>query len=228
MITDDRQNFDPDYIKKELMELDAVLIEKLSIYLLGGAVMAINELKPGTRDVDVIVENERDHKILVDCLEGCGYILMQPQNLSKPYNELSATTLENLDRFRWEIFIQYVAKKLKFSDTMKNRARSFYSGKKINVYLLSNEDIFLLKGMTERDRDLEDMAILVRSGLNYDAIIDECIDQSNKDQRGNNWEASLELKYHELKEQYGIEIPFIKKLREISEKRLASGSKRKI
>jgi hypothetical protein len=82
--------------------------------------------------------------------------------------------------------------------------------------------------MTERDRDLEDMAILVRSGLNYDAIIDECIDQSNKDQRGNNWEASLELKCHELKEQYGIEIPFIKKLREISEKRLASGSKRKI
>ena len=121
-----------------------------------------------------------------------------------------------------------MAKKLKFSDMIKNRARSFYSGKKINVYLLSNEDIFLLKGMTERDRDLEDMAILVRSGLNYDAIIDECIDQSNKDQRGNNWEASLVLKCHELKEQYGIEIPFIKKIREISEKRLARCSKRKI
>ena len=105
MIGDHRQNFDPDYIKIELMKLDAVLIEKLSIYLLGGAVIAINDLKPGTRDVDVIVENERDHKILVDCLEGCGYILMHPQNLSKPYNELSATTLENLGRFRWEIFI---------------------------------------------------------------------------------------------------------------------------
>ena len=130
MIGDDRQNFDTDYIKKELMKLDAVLIEKLGIYLLGGAVMAINDLKPGTRDVDVIFENERDHKILVDCLEGCGYILIQPQNLSKLYKELSATTLENLDRFRWEIFIQYVAKKLKFSDMMKNRARSFYSEKK--------------------------------------------------------------------------------------------------
>ena len=32
--------------KKELMELDAVLIEKLSIYLIGGVVMEINDLKP--------------------------------------------------------------------------------------------------------------------------------------------------------------------------------------
>ena len=46
MIGDHRQNFDPDYIKKELMELDAVLIEKLSIYLIGGVVMEINDLKP--------------------------------------------------------------------------------------------------------------------------------------------------------------------------------------
>ena len=48
---------------------------------------------------------------------------------------------------------------------MKLRARMLYSGEKLTVFLLSNKDIFLLKGMTERDRDLEDMAILARHGL---------------------------------------------------------------
>ncbi len=32
------------------MRLDGVLSEKLSIYLLGGVVMAMDRLKPGTKD----------------------------------------------------------------------------------------------------------------------------------------------------------------------------------
>ena len=226
MIDVNRRNFDPEYIRKELVKLDMVLVEKLTIYILGGAVMAINDIKPGTKDIDVLVQDDRDHKKLVDSLEACGYFLLQSQGLSKPYLQLSATALENLDGFRWEIFIKYVAKKLQLTDKMKIRARMLYSGEKLAVFLLSNEDIFLLKGMTERDRDLEDMAILARHGLDYDAILDECIDQSNLDQRGNNWEASLVLKCDELKERYGIEIPFIKKLRKMSEKRMASSNKR--
>ena len=51
-----RQNFNPEYIKEELTKIDTVLVEKLNIYLLGGAVMAINDLKPGTKDIDVLVE----------------------------------------------------------------------------------------------------------------------------------------------------------------------------
>ena len=47
---------------------------------------------------------------------------------------------------------------------MKQRARKRYTGIKLTVYVLSNEDLFLLKGMTERERDLEDMAILAKSG----------------------------------------------------------------
>ena len=223
-----RQNFNPEYIKEELTKIDTVLVEELNIYLLGGAVMAINDLKPGTKDIDVLVENDRDHKTLVASLEACGYILLQPQDLSKQYLELSAIALENLDGFRWEIFIRYVAKKLQLTDKMKHRAVPFYKGKKLSVYLLSNEDVFLLKGMTERDRDLEDMAILSRSGLNYNSILEECTDQSNMDKRGNNWEASLVLKCDELNVRYGIEIPIIKKLRKMSEKRLASGNRRQI
>ncbi|QRF75669.1 hypothetical protein Thermo_01175 [Thermoplasmatales archaeon] len=91
-----RGNFDREYVTKELMRLENVIREKLSIYLLGGAVMAMEGLKPGTKDIDVIVQDERDHGILVSSLEKCGYYLLQPQDLSRPYNELSATATQNL------------------------------------------------------------------------------------------------------------------------------------
>ena len=110
---------------------------------------------------------------------------------------------------------------------MKQRTGKMYTGIKLTVYVLSNEDLFLLKGMTERDRDLEDMAILAKSGLKYDIILNECIDQSNRDQRGNNWEASLELKCKELNEKYGILVPFLKKLEKIAEKRMINGNRKR-
>ena len=220
MIGSDRRNFDLEYVTKELRRLDEILREKLNIYLLGGAVMAVDGLKPGTKDIDVIVERERDHKILTNSLEGCGYHTLQPQDLTKPYNELSATIMQNLEEFRWDIFIEYVAKKLFLTKTIKQRANKIYFGKKLIVFLLSKEDMFLMKGMTERDRDLEDMALIARSDINYDLVLNECTSQSERDKRGHIWESSLYEKCEELKEKYGIDVPIRNKLRKISEDRM--------
>ena len=227
MIDPDRRNFDREYVTKELRRLDGVLSEELSIYLLGGAVMTIAGLKPGTKDVDVIVEDERVHDILVASLEKCGYHLLQPQHLSRPYNELSATAMENLEGFRWEIFVEYVAKKLALTNSIRLRTTNIFSGEKLTVSRLSNEDMFLMKGMTERDRDLEDMALIARTGIDYKLVLNECVQQSEKDQRGNIWEASLYEKCEELKEKYGIDVPIRKKLRKISENKMIKGRGRR-
>ena len=64
MISNTRRNFDQWYINKELMKLDKILGDELNIYLLGGAVMAINNLKTATRDIDVLVQKKEDLKTL--------------------------------------------------------------------------------------------------------------------------------------------------------------------
>ncbi|MHB8361528.1 MAG: DUF6036 family nucleotidyltransferase [Thermoplasmataceae archaeon] len=227
MIDSDRENFNQDYITRELNRVDEVLTEKLSIYLLGGAVMAMNDLKPGTKDIDVIVKNKGCHRILVSSLEKCDYYLIQPQDLSVPYMGLSATALQNIEGFRWEIFIKYVAKKLALTDTMELRAGKIYFGKRITVFRLSNEDMFLMKGMTERERDLEDMALIARSDINYDIVLEECKYQSKRDRRGNIWEASLYEKCEELKKKYGINVPIRDKLRKISEEKMIKAEKKR-
>ena len=220
MIDQDRGNFDQKYVKNELERLNEVLNDKLSVYLIGGAVMAIVGLKPGTKDIDVIVKGERGHRILVSSLEKCEYYLLQPQDLSRAYNELSATAMQNFEGFRWEIFVEYVAKKMALANTIKLRAGEIFSGGKLTVFRLSNEDMFLMKGMTERDRDLEDMALIARTDIDYELVLNECIDQSEKDLRGNIWESSLYEKCEELKEKYGIDIPIRNKLRKISEDKM--------
>ena len=163
MIDPDRSNFNPAYVENELDKLDGTLNEELHVFVLGGAVMAMDGLKTGTKDIDVIVGDEKSHDILNKALQSCGYILLQTQDLSRPYQELSATALQNLEGFRWEIFIKVVAKKLTLSDGMLNRARVMYKGTKLKVFRLSKEDIFLMKGMTSRDKDLEDMFLMAKS-----------------------------------------------------------------
>ncbi|MDP6155916.1 MAG: hypothetical protein QF682_07245 [Candidatus Thermoplasmatota archaeon] len=43
---------------------------------------------------------------------------------------------------------------------------------------MSPEDLFLFKSITERELDLDDMRILVESGVNWDVIFHECQKQS--------------------------------------------------
>lgn len=219
-----RRNFDPEYIRTEFAGLDNSLSKKLRVFVLGGAVMAMEGLKDGTRDIDVLTEDKKNQQILVEGLEKCHYHLLQSQDLSKAYQELSATSLENLDRFRWEIFIKYVAKKLALSRTMANRAVKMYRGKMLSVFRLAKEDLFLLKGMTERERDLEDMFLLAQSGIDYDIVFDECKRQSESDERGNVWEASLNEKLKELENSYGIHVPFRKALEKIAEEKMIDQS----
>lgn len=140
--------------------------------------------------------------------------------MSRAYQELSATSLENNDRFRWEIFIKYVAKKIALSETMMSRAVEMYQGKMLSVFSLAKEDLFLLKGMTERERDLEDMFLLAESGIDYDIVFDECKMQSEIDERGNIWEASLNEKLKELENSYGIRVPFRKAIDKIAEEKM--------
>lgn len=217
-----RRNFDLEYIKNELIILEKTINGKLTIYIIGGAVMAMDGLKPGTKDIDIIVENKYYQKLLVRSLEQCNYVTIQPQKLTKPYKELSATILENTDGFRWDIFIKCVAKGLVLSNSMKKRTISIYSGEKLTVFRLSKEDIFLLKGITPRNSDVEDMSLIAMAGVDYKIVFDECISQSDSDRKGNVWEAFLNEHCKVLQSEYEIYVPFQKELEKKATEKMLS------
>ena len=180
--------------------------------------MALAGLKIGTKDIDVIVESDRAMNNLVSTLLEERYYTVSGARLLPPYEGLSAMVLENKQGFRWDIFLKIVARKLFLSSGMKKRATLMFQGRRLIVYRLSREDIFLLKGVTERDRDLDDMYILSRSGLSYDVIFKECKHQSRKS--GRIWESALFGQCEDLRKKYDVEIPFLMKLRRLAEEKI--------
>lgn len=212
------KSFNPKYVKRELTRIDKTLLEKIKIYVTGGAVMALAGLKIGTKDIDVIVESDRAMNNLVSTLLEERYYTVSGARLLPPYEGLSAMVLENKQGFRWDIFLKIVARKLFLSSGMKKRATLMFQGRRLIVYRLSREDIFLLKGVTERDRDLDDMYILSRSGLSYDVIFKECKHQSRKS--GRIWESALFGQCEDLRKKYDVEIPFLMKLRRLAEEKI--------
>ena len=126
--------------------------------------------------------------------------------------------LENRDGFRWDIFYRKVCGALTFSTGMISRATSFYSKKLLKVMLASKEDIFLFKGITEREADLGDMRLLAESGLNWKVIEQECRYQSGSS--GMLWEYALLQNLITLRERYKIKSPIEKALQRVVEEKL--------
>ena len=101
---------------------------------------------------------------------------------------------------------------------MQRRATSLYQGTRLKVLIESKEDLFLFKGITEREADVDDIRILAQSGLNWTVISQECKSQS--DESGVCWEDALYQNLIDLKAKYSIESPIEKPLRKVAERKI--------
>ncbi len=180
--------------------------------------MATNGLKAGTKDIDIVVENRAQLEMLITALQNSGYRSLPINSMTKDYQDLSARIYENDDGFRWDIFTKVVANKLALTKSIRSRSKLSRSKTKLSLSELSKEDIFLMKGVTDRDRDLDDMSLIARSGVDYKTVFEECIIQS--DRSGKLWEMGLYEKCNELKEKYGINVPIARKLRKVAEEKM--------
>lgn len=175
-------------------------------------------LKEATKDCDVILENAKETNILVNALKNIGYYDLGDEEISNAYKKMEAYNLENSDGFRWDIFDRLVCNKLALSSEMKSRGTEFFKKSFLRVRLLSKEDIFLLKSVTEREADLVDMRLLVESGLNWQTIKQECHNQSTSS--GILWENAVYERLVDLRNKYKIESPIEKPLRRHLEEKL--------
>lgn len=73
---------------------------------------------------------------------------------------------------------------------------------KLHIYLMSREDITLFKSITERELDLKDIRTLIETGINWDIVEEECINQKDSGM----WANLLLDKLSDLYERYGITI----------------------
>ncbi len=187
------------------------ITSEIEAYLLGGENMRLKGLKPRTKDCDLVVSDKRSFNHIVETLKKMGYSSINKSRLSADDLRLAPSDiLEHPTRSRVDIFTRVIARKLALSDRMKKRVRIEVHGR-LKLGIMANEDVFLMKGVTLREGDVQDMARLAQSpGFDWQVVWDE-MERQEKD-RFERFSAVLLESLDYLYEQTGIHAPFYKKL----------------
>jgi len=214
-----RPSFDKEYLFKELDKLSSKILIPVNLFMIGGAALISYGLKEATKDIDVVLQNPDELNALINALKKLEYRNPIPIEITRPYRMMRTNEiLENKGGFRWDIFDRQVCDALTFSSEMKSRGTVFYTKGTLKIILASKEDIFLFKGVTEREADLEDMRLLAESGLNWKVIEQECRNQSVSS--GRLWENALYERLIDLKTKHKIESPIERSLKATLEEKL--------
>lgn len=167
--------------------------------------MVYNNLKPSTKDIDILFNNKDDFDNFIKASREAGFVSV---NVPVEYEHFEmATMLKNpATDWRLDLFLNKICKKFCFNLDVKKRSKLFTKIENLQVYFISFEDIFLMKSLTRRERDLEDMNTILGYGLDFKEIIKEI-----ENQKEHKWNILERL--FEFEEKYNIKLNLLTKLR---------------
>ena len=200
-------------IEKLFKEINASLRKKVKIFVIGGAVLLQQGLKPATKDIDLVVETKEEFMILKNALNSINFTVKIP-NIE--YKNMNLNQIFIRDDFRIDLFQKEICGRFSISNGMMERAITFIDLEKIKLNFCSNEDIFLFKTMTEREGDLEDCISLAKRGIKWEIILNELKNQIKKS-RQDVWITWVGERLDILEEK-GVNIPIMKEINQLRER----------
>jgi hypothetical protein len=196
-----------DYFLAEMRKVGAALTKETTVFMFGGGVMALLGLKEQTKDLDLVVLGRASGERLYKAFGAAGYHIKHA--LSPTYRQMHArAVLDNLEGFRIDLFVDRICRALDFSSGMESRSKALDLGLPLlDLRLASAEDVFILKSVTDRPRDLDDMAALAERPLDWKAIEREMIAQRRT---GGKFFMPVFLQSLEaLQADHGVDIPIL-------------------
>ena len=162
-------------IRRQFSELAGLIEDGLTVYLIGGGALTLEDLKNATKDIDLVVRKESELRQLWNVLRSAGY---EPQeDLAEAYDELETAFILEKDRRRFDVFHEQVAGVIYLSDSMISRSRHLFDEDGLSVWMVSLNDIFLFKAVANRQDDVDDMIRIAQGGIDDDVIVEEIMTQ---------------------------------------------------
>lgn len=194
----------------ELENLGQLLKKEIKVFMIGGGNLILRKIKDTTKDLDLVVESKEDFLLLTSLLEKAGY--QKVLKLEKIYEQmLPSAIMEKEGAPRCDIFMKIVCGALTLSEEMMERSLLFKKFDHLTLNLLSLEDIFLFKSITEREGDLEDALLLSRQkDFNWNLVLKELEIQEKLTQKYFCFDVLDTLDI--LKERFNLEAPILKKV----------------
>src|SRR3989338_10983989 len=190
----------------------------LECYAFGGTAMMFYGYKDETKDIDLLFEKDQDRDEFIRALKALGFAETTPQNIYIPekLREKDAPRMFKRDDSRFDIFSKKIFKTV-ISPRMKEdifAIHEFRQKNNLKVNVLRKEHIVLLKAVTERKNDFDDIRVIVEKEKNFDwqYLIDEVLWQYK---HGDSWVLLYaEKMLRELKKYIFIEQKYLKQLYE--------------
>ena len=162
----------------------------LECYAFGGTAMMFYGYKDETKDIDLLFEKDADRDEFIKVLKALGFSETTPQNIyiSEKLREKDIPRMFKRDDSRFDIFSKRIFKTI-ISPGMKKdifAMHEFKHNRILRVKVLRKEHIVLLKAVTERKNDFDDIRAIVEKEKNFDwqYLIDEIIWQYKN---GDSW-----------------------------------------
>jgi len=163
--------------------ISSYLRKDIICWAFGGTAMLFYGYKDSTKDIDLIFESVEDRDSFITAITEMGYAKKSLVNVYKEdkSKDKNAPLLYSRGDERFDLFVKNIFR-AELSSGMKKRffARHDFAEKKsLILYIVSKEDIILLKSVTEREKDFEDILKICTTDKNisWDIITDEAVSQ---------------------------------------------------
>lgn len=193
--------------QKELFRLIADYIQKDIICVgIGGTAMMFQGYKTTTKDIDLVFKNQQDREVFIKAIEKLGYTKKSLKLTydEKRLNNKNTPLIYSRGDERFDLFIKDVfGFEIEFENIQQRN--DFIGKKELIILTLPKEYLILLKSITNREKDYEDIETIIKieQNIDWDIIIGEAI----KKRKNIPWILyDLEEKMQKLKK-----ITFIKK-----------------
>lgn len=168
--------------QESLFRLIADYLESdIECIAIGGTAMMFLGYKNTTKDIDLVFKNKEDRDVFIGAIERLGYTkastkLVYKKNIETKNKPIIYTRGEE----RFDIFIRDVfGFEIDFKSEHITQRHDFIGKKEFIIYVLNKEHIVLLKSITNRDKDIEDIETIVTKEplIDWNQIINLAIAQ---------------------------------------------------
>lgn len=190
----------------ELLELLSSNIEEdTSCYAFGGTALMYQGFKESTKDIDLIFKTEKDRQIFINALLELDFkkISLIGIYIKNKLKDKNKPEIYERGDVRFDLFVENIFR-TKLTDSMRERSKEKHDfirkDKTLTVFVISPEDIILLKSVTNRENDFADIKmILKKKDIDWNIIVNEAVKQKEK------WTIlDLEEKMRKLKKKFYI------------------------
>lgn len=189
------------FSEQMLWDLGRNTPRRVSVFIFGGAAMALKGYKERTKDIDILVSDESTLEAIIEATVKLGYGVQRSQDVA---------ILEHPGKPRIDIYCKHILGKIYLTNTIIARAEK-RNYNNLEVLIADDTDIVLTKAVAGRMRDINDIILIMRRGkILWDALFYEIMQQENL---SNKHICIRVLNAIELvKEKQKIEVPIYRKL----------------